>query len=261
MRQFFSVPKPIGYCETKLCSNLYGMNLHALDAMKEYLQMKLKFKQLFEPFLNMKVVQQFLSAAPGLKELLILGKIWHLAERRQDPETGGPLYPFIVVDAPATGHGLLFLKTPQVTVDAIQMGPIHREAQKVLRVLQDPQRTQLHLVTLAEEMPVNETLEMITQVQQKNFPVTLGRLFVNALFPKLDSRWAPSQLASLKGSENSYLEAALNAAEDMWYYQKRQQTHLEQFRQAIYPLACEELPFLFAESMGKEELEILAEKL
>ncbi|MBI4208446.1 MAG: ArsA family ATPase [Deltaproteobacteria bacterium] len=260
MRQSFNFAEPIGYREVQLRPHLYGINLHAFDAMKEYLHIRLKVRRLYEPFLNMKVVRQLLSAAPGLKELLILGKIWHLAERRKDPETGGPLYPFIVVDAPATGHGLLFLKTPQVTVDAVQVGPIHREAKKVLQILRNPERTQLHLVTLAEEMPVNETLEMIAQVQ-KGFPVALGRLFVNALFPRLDHRWAPSRLMGLRGSENPCLEATLNAAEDMYYYERRQQTHLEQFRQAIYPLECAELPFLFRESIREPELQILAEKL
>lgn len=262
MRKFFGVPEKIGYRELKLRPNLFGINIDSFEALKEYLQLRLKVRRLYEPLLSFKIFQQIVTAAPGLRELVMLGKIWHLAERRKDPETGKSLYSSIVIDAPATGHGLLFLRTPQTTVEAIQVGPIRREAKKVLNVLKDPNKTRLHLVTLAEEMPVNETLEMIDKLK-RDIPISLGTIWVNALYPKLDERWSPPAIDRLKmeSVSSEYSKAIREAAKDMYRYQKRQQTHLNHLRSRIAPLECKEIPFIFATSLKEVELHEIARKM
>src|SRR5699024_363839 len=95
---------------------------------------------------------------PGLNELVMLGKAYyHVIERDAEDQ---PVWDKVIVDAPATGHGIFFLKIPSVITNLIGSGLMFDEAQRILDLLRDPQRTALVLVTLAEDMPVNETLMM-----------------------------------------------------------------------------------------------------
>jgi anion-transporting ArsA/GET3 family ATPase len=133
-----------------------------------------------ERVLRNKGFRELMGASPGWRELITLGKIWHV-EQMVDGE-GAPLFDFIVVDAPATGHGVAFLNVPKVVVSAVRAGPLRRHTEAVEAMLQDRQRTLLLPVALGEELPTRETVELVERVREE-VGVTLDRVVVNGVLP------------------------------------------------------------------------------
>jgi len=125
--------------------------------------------------------------------LITLGKIWHVEQMTE--ANGAPKYDLIVVDAPATGHGMTFLDVPRVVVSAIRAGPLHQHTERVEAMLADPKRTVLLPVTTAEELPARETAELVERVRA-DLAVDVDRVVINSVaaspFPAnladLDSR-------------------------------------------------------------------------
>jgi anion-transporting ArsA/GET3 family ATPase len=129
--------------------------------------------------LETKAFRQLMNAAPGWRELITLGKVWHLEQMQAD---GGPRYDLIVVDAPATGHGVAFLSVPRVVVSAVRAGPLRRHSQLVEEMMEDPERTLLLPVALAEELPARETAELVERVRA-DVGIAIDRVVVNAIAP------------------------------------------------------------------------------
>ena len=141
----------IGYEPQELAPNLYGMNVIPMQAFEEYVLLQLKFRSVYSAVFDNKFVRFFIEGAPGLADLMSIGKIYSLTDA----------YDTIVVDTPATGHGMSLLQVPTVVAEAVRVGPLKTHSSKIETLLRDPQQTALINVTLPEEMPVTETLELI----------------------------------------------------------------------------------------------------
>src|SRR5881396_805241 len=151
-----------GYTPTEVVPGLHVLGVEGGAALAEYLGLIIPVKRLLQSIFASKIYQYFVAAAPGLKELMTVGKIWYEATRR---EGGRPAWDAVVVDAPATGHSLQYLRMPQAARETFGAGLVQREAAKVVDLLRDARTTAVHLVTLAEEMPVAETLETYAQLK------------------------------------------------------------------------------------------------
>jgi len=116
------------------------------------------------------------TAAPGIRDILVLGKVKQL-------ERGGAA-DLIVLDAPAAGHAISFLRSASGLLDTARAGPIHTQAADVLELLSDPDRCQVVLVTLPEETPVNELVDTAYSLEDE-VGVSLGPVVVNGLYPAL----------------------------------------------------------------------------
>jgi anion-transporting ArsA/GET3 family ATPase len=128
------------------------------DAMEEYLRDQLP-APLAEALASSRAFAYFAAATPGMRELLTAGKVWELAQdHRRTP--GAEPYDLVVVDAPATGHGVAVLAAPRTFAGAAKVGPIARQGRTIHEMLCDPERTAVVAVTTPEEMPVNETLAL-----------------------------------------------------------------------------------------------------
>jgi anion-transporting ArsA/GET3 family ATPase len=128
------------------------------EAMEEYLVDQLP-RPLAELLSSSRTFGYLAAATPGMRELLTAGKLWELAQdERRTP--GAEPYDLVVVDAPATGHGVAVLAAPKTFADAALVGPIARQGQTIHELLADPARTAVIAVTTAEEMPVNETIAL-----------------------------------------------------------------------------------------------------
>jgi anion-transporting ArsA/GET3 family ATPase len=191
------------------------------------------------------------TAIPGIRDILVLGKIKQL-EREADAD-------LILVDAPATGHAMTFLSSAQGLLDAARSGPVRAQAADVVELLTDPERCQVALVTLPEEMPVNEVIEAAYQLEDK-VGLTLGPLIVNACLP--DEPWLTEDPAAAAAAAGVTLTddqvAALAAAADFrasrYRLQAAQRTRLAE----ELPLHQLMAPFVFGDSIGPAEIETLA---
>lgn len=170
----------VGYAGRELAPRLTALHLDPYAALAEYLGLQLRAARAVELVVRNKSFRQLMDAAPGWRELITLGKLWHIEQSRD--ARGAPRYDLLVVDAPATGHGLTFLDVPRVVVSAVRGGPLRRNAEAVEALLADPQRTLLLPVALAEELPARETAELVARVRA-GIGVALDRVVVNAVAP------------------------------------------------------------------------------
>lgn len=156
------LPPADGRNPVPVSAHLYTLRIDPKEALTEYLELQLPLGGMVRRLIQQSGFRRLLDAAPGWRELITLGKLWHLESRT---EGAGPRWGLLVVDAPATGHGLSLLSVPNVVVDTVRLGPLRRHTDRVQALLHDPERTRIVPVTLLEEMPVKETLELCARIE------------------------------------------------------------------------------------------------
>ena len=145
--------------------------------------------------------QYFVAAAPGAREMITIAKVFELAQlERWDRHNR--TYDLVIVDAPASGHGLAMLTTPHTFGEIARVGPIKRQAEKISTMLSDPRRTGYVAVALAEEMPVNETLELGGRLEAA-VGLGLDAVIVNGLYPE---RYTKAEATALRSAAANGLE-------------------------------------------------------
>lgn len=170
--------QPVGYTGRELLPGLTVMRIDPHEALAEYLGLQIGLRSLWDPILGSQGFRQLMEATPGWRELITLGKIWHLEQLRDD--CGALRYDLIIVDAPATGHGLTFLDVPRVVASAVRSGPLRRNASMVEAMVRDHDNTLLLPVTLAEELPVQETAELVGRARA-GVGIQVGPVVINAV--------------------------------------------------------------------------------
>jgi anion-transporting ArsA/GET3 family ATPase len=170
---------PAGYAGREVQPRLRVMRIDPFEALAEYLGLQLGVPALVRRVMRNRGFRQLMAASPGWRELITLGKLWHL---EQMEEEGQPLYDFLVVDAPATGHSVAFLNVPRVVVSALRTGPLRRHSLLVEEMLEDAARTLLLPVALAEELPTRETADLVDRVREEA-GIAVDRIVVNAVVP------------------------------------------------------------------------------
>ncbi|WP_249009191.1 ArsA family ATPase [Conexibacter sp. DBS9H8] len=146
-----------GIAEIELDENLFFIAVDPQAAMEEYL--RIKGGAVGSVLAHSRLFATLAMATPGLRELLGMGKIWELAQLERRTRDGDA-YDLVVVDAPATGHGVAALRTPRVFADTARVGPIAAHAAAIATTIAEPDFTAVVAVTVAEEMPVRETLSL-----------------------------------------------------------------------------------------------------
>ena len=159
---------------------LWVQNLKPRQVMDQVVRDQLKLELLTRRVLDSPIYQQFAIGAPGLKEVAILGHAYRMLHGLGDP--GLPEIDTVVLDAPATGHGVALLAAPMLVTDVITNGPFARMAGDLARLVADPERCGVVVVTQAEEMPVEEALELRTALRDK-VQRDPELLVVNGLYP------------------------------------------------------------------------------
>ncbi len=208
--RLFDVP-PLPYQEKKVAIATGGGEVRALAvdveaALLEYFEMFYNLGFAGRSLKKMGAVEFATTLAPGLRDVLLTGKVKETVTRKGSDNR--PVYDEVVLDAPPTGRVVTFLGVTEAMSGLAKRGPIHSQAEGVVRLLHSPD-TIVHLVTLLEDMPVTETLEAIDQLRDKSLPV--GAIIVNAatqpqlpaesLVPAAERRLDTGQLADgLRGA-------------------------------------------------------------
>jgi anion-transporting ArsA/GET3 family ATPase len=264
MRSLFGT-EPWNFTEREVRPDLFGMSIDPEASLTEYLAMFYGAKRLSRLVVNSTAVEFATTAAPGIKDVLLIGKVKEM-ERRRDPD-GRFVYDLIVVDAPPTGRIINFLKAPEATTELVTVGPIRDQAQSVIDLLLDPGRLRMQLVTLLEEMPVAETAESAQALT--GLGVALNPVIANrVLRPRFDDAaaklveagvTAQTVTAALADVGLDDLEApALLDLADRHLRRLELQTEMraaldEHLGRAI------ELPFLVTQDFGEREVGRLAD--
>jgi anion-transporting ArsA/GET3 family ATPase len=171
---------PIGSGIVNIAPNLDAVNMDPKVALEEYGLMILKVRALYKAVFENRVVRNFLRGTPGIEAWSMLGKaFFHVS-----PPSGAPDYDLVILDAPATGHGLEMLRVPRVIHDVAPPGLLRKEADRALEMFRDPRQAGAVLVTLPEDMPANETIELHNALVGE-LKMSIGALVVNRKLPYL----------------------------------------------------------------------------
>lgn len=239
-----------GYEIVRIADRLEAISLDPKEAMREYALMRLHSKLLVRSLLENRVVTAFLGFIPSLPELVMLGKLLHCVRTGE--------WDTVIFDAPATGHGLTFLGVPQALRDAVPPGALRSEADWMQEILVDSTATAVELVTLPEELAVNETLELAEKAGQ-GLGLPLGRVLLNRHVPL---RFSDEELKRLEvGIASEKLAAASRAAREH-EIRARRSRHFEERLRSSLALPLVTLPMLHPErAFGRAEIEALAERI
>lgn len=182
-----------------LAPNIWGVQLVSEVALREYGTMKLKNRALVDAIFDSKYVAGFLNGTPGMKEWSLLGKAWFHAT---EEEHGRPRFDAVLFDAPATGHGLDMLRVPKVIVEIAPPGVLRNDAERAWEMFRDPAQSGVVVVTLPEEMPTNESLELCAALRNE-LTLPIAEVVVNSLFPPLFSAGEAASLGQLAAFHES----------------------------------------------------------
>ena len=255
---------PIGSDIAQLAPRIAAVNLEPEKALREYGELVLRVRAVASTVFDNKYTKAFFRAAPGLYEWSMLGKAWwHTTEELPD---GSPRYDVVLLDAPATGHGLDMLRVPKVILDVVPPGVLRRDAERAWQMFQDPVRSGVVVVTLPEEMPTTESIELVAGVRELGLPVL--RLVVNGVLPALFSAAERTALvadphlldidAAARAANTG--DAALVAGARRAVRERVQADSLDRLTRDL-DLPKVMLPFLFDEASTVEGTRILAARL
>ena len=179
---------------TELSPRVFGVLLDPDVALKEYGALVLKSERLVGALFDNKLVRGFFHGAPGLKEWAALGKAWyHSTELLAD---GSPRFDTVILDAPATGHGLAMLRVPKTIVELSPPGVLRTDAERAWQQFKDASQSGVIVVTLPEEMPTNESFELCGALDRE-LGLPLAAVVVNQVVPLIFDATQREALASL----------------------------------------------------------------
>jgi len=265
MSRFFE-RQGVGYHETEIAPNLFAFSIDPQRALEEYLLMQIKIKPVYDLMFKNRVFTYFAAATPGMRELVTVGKVWELAQLDRKVKSGSK-YDVVIVDAPATGHGVGILKTPKTFSDIARVGPIKRQAETIFKFITDPKLTSVCAVAWPEEMPVNETIDLQKSLKRE-LGLNLDEVFLNGIYPDLfdddEAQLLSDRLAheaSTNGAEAAVVRrAALRAALSEYRRSRSQREQLERLEEGLRKDVAE-LPFVFRPQLDMGAVELLADRI
>lgn len=251
---------PVGAENQTILPNLDAVNMIPRAALEEYGLMVLRSRTLYKAVFENSMVSAVLRGTPGIEAWSMLGKAYfHTKDQLED---GRRRYDLVIVDSPATGHGLEMLRVPKVITDVAPPGLLRREAEEAVALFRDPARSGCVLVTLAEDMPVNETIELHrTLTGELELPVS--HLVVNQVLPRLFSpaeRDAAGQLAE-RTEPGSPAHGLALAGRTRATRERIQEESLARLGRDLPSLKRTQLPMLFSPEFRRGQVESLARVL
>ena len=256
---------PVGFKPEVVFPGVSVMTMDTEASLREYLKLNLRVPVVGRIGPVARVFDFVATAAPGVKEILTVGKVgWEVREAME----GRAPWDLVVVDAAATGHVVAQLGAPRAIQELVQMGPVRAQTGWLGELLANPRVTALNVVTTPEEMPVVETCELVARVRAE-LDVPLGAVVVNRVLPELfthadeaafEAMREPEPMGTLARVAGSGVGAVLEAAELAVNMRRTRAAHLDELRETVdLPLLY--LPELFVRLHGLRVTRMVAEAL
>ncbi len=243
-------PSPLG-------ENIWGARINPKRVLGEYVQKYVTIPFVAQQITGSRVFDHLASATPGLKEVMTLAEIWRF-EKRKDPKSDKPLYELIIVDSPATGHGLSLLRVPTTLVSMLQTGPIAEQTRWVHEMLRDPERTGILVATLPEELPVNEALEFCRKAEN-DLDMRVEAVVANMVYSVVFNPEEISVIEGLEGNGNA-CSPMIEAAKRQINRRRVQESHLERLlNEGEHPVI--RIPYYYTNNLDGEQIGDIARRL
>jgi anion-transporting ArsA/GET3 family ATPase len=223
---------------------LATVNLDHTSSVVFWLKEHLPVPRLLKAVVANPIIGHFLRAAPSVTEMAVLNRSWRLV---RDMERGELPFDLLLLDLPALGHAHQLLKVPTILAELVKAGPAARRAREVDQLLRDPGRTALTLVSLAEEMPVSETIQLGQRIAREA-GVPVQQLLVNQVTPPLLAEGSAAPLlgridARMNGRQGSLAELiAAGLLREQRAHRHREQ--VERLRRSLPGIPLATLPLL-----------------
>ena len=256
---------PVGFEPRQVYPGVFAMQMDTEASLREYLKVQARVPVFGRLGPLARAFDFVANAAPGVKEILTVGKVcWELRETLE----GRAHWDLIVVDAAATGHVIGQLDAPRAIQELVQVGPVRNQTDWMVDLLSDPSLTALNVVTAPEEMPVNETIELVARARAE-LAVPLGVVIVNRVLPELfthadeeifEALREPPALELLTTTAGPGAVAVLDGARLAVSLRRGRSMHLTARRDEVdLPLLL--LPYLFVRDHGLRVTRMVAEEL
>jgi anion-transporting ArsA/GET3 family ATPase len=180
--QLLGLP-PLGGSVADAGAGLRVQNVRPRDVVDELVRERVWIEFLLNRVLESSVYRHFVEGAPGLKEMAVLGHALRVLRGESSEALRG--VGLVILDAPASGHGVSMMAAPRLVADVIRDGPVGQLAVDLAEFTANPQRCGVAVVTLAEEMPVTETIELVQSMKARLDRVP-ELIVVNGLYPPVD---------------------------------------------------------------------------
>jgi anion-transporting ArsA/GET3 family ATPase len=255
----------VGFEPREVYPGVCAMEMRTEDSLKEYLRLNLRVPVLGRLGPLARVLDFVATAAPGVKEILTVGKVcWEVRESIE----GRADWDLVVVDAAATGHIIGQLDAPRAIQELVSVGMVREQTDWMVELLSDASVTGLNIVATPEEMPVNETIELVQRARVE-LSVPLGSVVVNRVLPELFTHADEETFEALRGDDagavltkrvGSGATAVLDAARLAVSLRRTRATHLAELRQAV-DLPMLYLPYLFVRDQGLRVTKMVADSI
>jgi anion-transporting ArsA/GET3 family ATPase len=222
--------------------------------VREYLEMLLPVRAMASLLYRSNLFSYLAAATPGLQEVVSIGKAYELTLDERRAPGAGRTYDIVIVDAPATGHGIGFLEAPGTFRRIARGGPLADQASRIERTITDRDASGVGIVASPEEMAVNESAELAAGLEEAG--VAIEELYVNGLVPE---RFTASELERIRSAREQRPSAALDAAIAEAERARAQRAELARLRTVLPDVPVHEIPFLFTPELGLAELRSIAE--
>jgi anion-transporting ArsA/GET3 family ATPase len=255
----------VGFSPVEVHPGVLAMSMDTEASLKEYLKLNLRVPVLGRVGPLARVLEFVATAAPGVKEILTIGKIcWDVREAM----AGTADFDLVVVDASASGHIVAQLGAPAAIQEMVDVGPVRSQTDWLVELLSDPAVTGVNIVTTPEEMPVAETIELVARLRAE-VTTPLATVIVNRVLPELFTTADEETFAAIREPEVSAAltrlagegtTAVLDAARLAVSLRRSGATHLAELSERVdLPLLY--VPYLFARVQGRRVLRMVADAL
>jgi anion-transporting ArsA/GET3 family ATPase len=247
---------PIGAHNQGILPGIDAVNMNPKVALEEYGMMVLRVRALYKAIFENRLVAAFLRGTPGIEAWSMLGKAqFHAREMLSD---GRPRYDLVILDSPATGHGLEMLRVPRVLLDVAPPGLLRREAERAWELFSDPARAGAVIVTLPEDMPVSESVELHAALRNE-LQLPVAGLAVNCVIPRLFNADEGAILveAARLHAQDPTVGTLLQAGRRRTLRERVQAEALRRIENEL-PLPRYELPLLTTPDLRRDEISTLA---
>ncbi len=257
--------EPTRFREREIAPGLFAMSMDTEASLREYLHLQLRVPVVGRIGPMAKAFDFVATAAPGVREILTVGKLcWEVRERHYD---------LVVVDAPPTGHVVGQLAAPNAINELVKVGLVRQQTDWMIEIMSDPARTGVCIVTTPEEMPVTEAVDLYGRIR-RDTSVNVACIVANRVLPELfgrgeqevfDDLFAPvalGKLAAAVGRPEAVVTEVLEAARLAATIRRGGASHLERLRAQIdssVPVLF--LPYLYARAHGARAVRQLANAL
>ena len=247
--------EPSTYAPQRVDENLFTLSITSDEAIEDFIIKQIKIRALYTMVFKNRIMGPFMDAVPGLHDSVHLGKVYDLTEL--DFTDGSPTWDRIIVDAPATGHGLHMLNAPRAMMELTRRGPIFKNSKLVHDLTSNTNHTGIVMTCLPEAMPVSETLALHSSLIESGYSVTavvLNEMIAAPLPDPLD--WPPVRetLQAANMEETTHLV-------DRFYARQQRQHDAQQTLQETIQAPVLPLPLLMDSPFDRESIQTLAGQL